>query len=88
MQPELNHCLLQLVDAVPDEFDLGPPRETAHRGMRSVAFRDLLEYARRDITQSLEELTSGSWSTRKTLPQSSQWLSTSMQLIPKCRMGS
>ena len=56
-QPQLNRCLLNLVDSVPDDFEASPQAETAHPGMRAVAFRDLLENARSDITGSLEELT-------------------------------
>lgn len=56
MQPKLNQCLLNLVESVHDEVELEAVKETAHLGVRPVAFRDLVENARADIVQSLEEL--------------------------------
>ncbi|KAH7699215.1 gagpol and env protein precursor, partial [Aphelenchoides avenae] len=56
MQPKLNLCLLEVVESVPDEFEPEQAKETAHPGVRPVAFRDLVENARADIVESLEEL--------------------------------
>lgn len=56
MQPKLNLCLLEVVESVPDEFEPDQAKETAHPGVRPVAFRDLVENARADIVESLEEL--------------------------------
>ncbi|KAH7710723.1 hypothetical protein AAVH_21984 [Aphelenchoides avenae] len=55
-KPKLNLCLLEVVESVPDEFEPDQAKETAHPGVRPVAFRDLVENARADIVESLEEL--------------------------------
>ncbi|KAH7711360.1 hypothetical protein AAVH_21309 [Aphelenchoides avenae] len=57
-QPQLNSCLLGIVDSIPDGFEVPPQpvREAIHPRVRVVAFRDLVENARTDITGSLEDL--------------------------------